>query len=69
MAAGDLLVFNVLLNHAPLLNTDFGERFVCYPYYGPMLDTTTLKSDPLCGESILPNNPRQVCVHSLFITL
>lgn len=52
---GDVLVFSVLCPHAPLLNGGLGNRFVYYPYYGPMV----LKADKGV-ESVLPNQPNEV---------
>jgi len=50
-------VFSVLLPHAPLLNNGLGNRFVIYPYYGPLLP----KVEPgLPIQSVLPNPPFEV---------
>lgn len=59
ISEGDVLIMNTLLCHAPLENGGFGDRWVFYPYYGPLMDF-----EPTCSmkarTSILPNSPYEV---------
>ena len=52
ISEGDVLIMNTLLCHAPLENGGFGDRWVFYPYYGPLMDF-----EPTCSMN---NSPYEV---------
>lgn len=61
MKLGSVLLLSPLLPHAPLLNGGLGDRFVLYPYLGPLMPP----DKGLPRESILPNPPSSVSTQNL----
>jgi hypothetical protein len=62
MKSGDVLIINTLLCHAPLNNGGLGDRWVFYPYFGPLMPSVPSMSMKV-KASILPNSPYEVSKH------